>query len=61
MVGSLLKIDFLKLQMRYVDGLEVGVNGTKKLGGGTKLWIMQLKRSRRLRNSGKVETLRKSI
>ena len=43
MVGSLLKIDFLKLQMRYVDGLEVGVNGTKKLGGGTKLWIMQLK------------------
>ena len=43
MVGSLLKIDFLKLQTRYADGLEVGVNGAKKLGGGTKLWIMQLK------------------
>ena len=43
MVGSLLKIDFLKLQMRYVDGLEVAVKATKKLAGGTKLWIMQLK------------------
>ena len=43
MVGSLLKIDFLKLQMRYVDGLEVAIKATKKLAGGTKLWIMQLK------------------
>ena len=40
MVVSLSKMDFLKLQMKYVDGLEVAVNGTKKLGSGTKLWIM---------------------
>ena len=30
-------MDFLKLQMRYVDGLKVAVNSTKKLGGGMKL------------------------
>ena len=29
--------------MRYADGGEVTVNDTKRLGGGTKLCIMQLK------------------
>ena len=36
-VGSLSNMDFLKLQMRYVDGLKVAVNSTKKLSGGMKL------------------------
>ena len=43
MVGSLTKMEFLKLQMRYEDELEMAFNGTKKLGRGMKLWIMQLK------------------
>lgn len=29
--------------MRYEDELEMAFNGTKKLGRGMKLWIMQLK------------------
>ena len=41
-VGSLSKLDFLKLQMRYVDGHEVAINSTKKPFGGTELQLMQL-------------------
>ena len=36
-----IKIDFSKLQMRYVDGHEVGVHGIKKPGGGIMRWAMQ--------------------
>lgn len=36
-------MDFSKLQMKYVDGHQLVINTTKKLGGGTKLYIMQLK------------------
>ena len=35
------KIDFLKLQMRYVDGHKVGVHITKKPGGGKMRRTMQ--------------------
>ena len=47
--------------MRFVDKDEEVINGTKKLGGGTKLCIMQSKRNRRLGNTGYLETLRNSI
>ena len=46
--------------MRFVDKDEEVINDTKKLGGGTKLCIMQLKRNRRLGSTGYLETLRKS-
>lgn len=40
-LGNLWKMDYLKLQMRYVDGHEVGVHSTKKLCGGIMMWTMQ--------------------
>ena len=54
-------MDLLKQQMRYMDEYKVAVNCTKKLGGGTELWILQLKWNKELGNSGKVEVLMKSI
>ena len=35
---NILKINFSKLQLRYVDGYEVGLHGTKKPGGGIMRW-----------------------
>ena len=40
-LGNISKMDFSKLQMRYVDGHEVGVYGTKKTRGGIMRWTMQ--------------------
>ena len=35
------KMDFSKLQTRYVDGHETGVHSTNKPGGGVMVWTMQ--------------------
>ena len=57
-VGSLSKVDFLCCRW---DGQKVAVKSTKKFGGRTKLWIMQLKWNGKLGDNGKVEAPRKSI
>ena len=38
-----IKYGFLEVADEKVGRHEVAVNVTKKVGGGTKLWIMQLK------------------
>ena len=40
-LGNISKMDFSKLQMRYLDEHEVGVYGTKKTSRGIMRWTMQ--------------------